>query len=202
MNRLRQSLLLGGLLLVIYGAYTFSVHPQPTSPQSAVSTASTVATTTHQPTPTTTTPASASSTIQTLPGTYHVTRVIDGDTFAAWDGTELLTIRVLGIDAPETAHSPTGAECYNQEAAAAATKLLASTTVTLAIDTSQDRYDAYHRLLAYITLPDHTDFGERMITNGYAREYTFKGRTYAQQAAYRRAEGHARAEQRGLWSCP
>lgn len=134
-------------------------------------------------------------------GQFSVAEVIDGDTVVVGDGTEFLTVRILGIDAPETVSAPDGPECFNTEATLEADRLLAGQTVTLYSDPSQDLFDSYNRLLAYITLSDDTDFGESMIVGGYAREYTFKGRAYKKQQAYRAAEEAAQAAKIGLWDC-
>lgn len=134
-------------------------------------------------------------------GEYSVVEVIDGDTVMVSDGTEFISVRIIGIDAPETVHAPGGPECYNTEATLFADRTLAGQTVHLATDPTQDTFDQYNRLLAYVTLSDDRDFGELMIEDGYAREYTFKGRAYINQATYRAAEETAKAENTGLWSC-
>lgn len=132
-------------------------------------------------------------------GTYVVDNVIDGDTFNAGDGTEMFTIRVLGIDTPEKSDS--GAECYSAEATAQAKKLLSGSSVTLLTDSTQDTFDAYGRLLAYVQLADGADFGQVMIEGGYAKEYTFKGIAYGRQPVYQQSESLAKEKGVGLWSC-
>lgn len=133
--------------------------------------------------------------------TYGVSRVIDGDTVELYKGGVTQTVRLLGIDAPETAYAPTGAECFNEESTAHARQLLEGAQVVVTTDPSQDQYDAYDRLLGYITLPDGTDFGAQMLEGGFATEYTFKGRTYQRQSVYRQIRVTAEAEGRGMWNC-
>ena len=125
--------------------------------------------------------------------------VVDGDTAMVKIDGENKSVRILGIDTPETEHAPAGAECYGAEASGRARELLDKQNVTLTTDATQDTYDDYGRLLAYVTLPDGTDFGEAMITSGHAREYTFKGREYLKQTTYREAELIAKENQIGLW---
>lgn len=140
----------------------------------------------------------------TLPkklGEYSVAEVIDGDTIMVSDGTEFISVRIIGIDAPETVHAPSGPECYNTDATLFADRTLAGQTVNLATDPTQDTFDQYNRLLAYVTLGDGRDFGEIMIKGGYAREYTFKGRAYINQVTYRAAEESAKIVRTGLWGC-
>ncbi len=132
---------------------------------------------------------------------YGVRRVVDGDTVVLYKGDREETVRVLGIDAPETEKSPDGPECFASEATQKAKDLLEGQTVTFTQDATQDERDAYGRLLGYITLPDGSDFGATMITQGYAKEYTFKGRVYRRQTTYTQDEVAAQMKGLGLWSC-
>lgn len=63
---------------------------------------------------------------------------------------------------------------------------------------TQDQVNAFGRLLVYVTLPDGRDFGEVMLLEGLAREYTFRV-PYQKQAQYLAAQGTAQASDRGLW---
>lgn len=128
-----------------------------------------------------------------------VAKVIDGDTFVVYYQGVERTVRVLGIDAPETTYSPQGAECYNEEATAAARTFLTDQAVVLETDSTQGVYDDYGRLLAYVSVNDREDdFGAYMLEHGYAKEYTFI-QPYERQAAYRQVAGEAQAAGVGLW---
>ncbi|OGG03093.1 MAG: hypothetical protein A3F83_14465 [Candidatus Glassbacteria bacterium RIFCSPLOWO2_12_FULL_58_11] len=72
-------------------------------------------------------------------------RVVDGDTFHAGD----LTIRVLGIDTPETVHrgQPLGQEPFGGQASALARKLLSGANTVEYLPAEKDRYG---RLLAHV----------------------------------------------------
>lgn len=129
----------------------------------------------------------------------QVLAVVDGDTFKVQVGTRTETVRIIGIDTPETVHPTKPVECFGREASAYATTLLAGTLVTIVPDLAQGEYDVYGRRLGYITLADNRDFGAVMIGEGYAYEYTYGG-AYAHQARYRQAEADARVESRGLWA--
>jgi endonuclease YncB( thermonuclease family) len=131
---------------------------------------------------------------------YPVVHVYDGDTFTVRmpDGS-IETVRLLGIDAPETGKKYTKRECYGDESTAALVGLIGGKSVRLVSDPSQDDRDAYDRLLRYVTLPDGTDAGLRMIEEGFVREYTFHGRVFERQANYLAAEGRAREAEKGLW---
>jgi len=131
---------------------------------------------------------------------YKVLSVIDGDTIVVAIEGNKETVRVLGINTPETKHSPQGEECYGEEASGEASKLLQNMEVKLEVDPTQDTRDKYNRLLAYITLPDGRDFGQVMIADGFAYEYTFMGRKYKNQALYQQSEEFAKAQAVGLWN--
>lgn len=132
---------------------------------------------------------------------HAVLHVYDGDTFTVRmpDGS-VESVRLLGIDAPETGAKYTKRECFGAEATEALVGMLGGTSVRLVPDPSQDDRDAYDRLLRYVTLPDGTDAGLRMIEEGFVREYTFRGRAYDRQSDYRAAETRAREMNVGLWS--
>ncbi len=132
--------------------------------------------------------------VQSVP----VVRVIDGDTLVVRNNGVEETVRVIGIDAPETEFTPGGEECFADEATSAATLLLMGKEVTLTSDLTQDLYDTYGRLLSYVTV-DGEDLGQFMLAGGYAKEYTFKGRAYEKQALYRATEETAKGERAGLW---
>jgi len=127
-----------------------------------------------------------------------ITSVIDGDTaIAVIDGREE-KLRFVGIDTPETEFSPAGLECFGNEATEYAKQLLENKTVTQCAASTQDDRDRYERLLVYVTLENGDDFGEVMIREGYAREFTYDN-TYEHQSKYMQAESDAKQFSRGLW---
>lgn len=132
-----------------------------------------------------------------------VTRVIDGDTVTVRTSHGEDTVRLIGIDAPETAHAAGAAECYATEATADVKRYIhTGSPVVLRTDPTQDERDAYGRLLAYIILPEGTSLNATLVSDGAAREYTFKGRVYEAQELHRTLEKTAQEEKRGLWgSC-
>ncbi len=62
------------------------------------------------------------------------------------------TVRLIGIDTPETRHPTVGEECGGPEATAHMKSIGLNRKVTLKTDPSQDSFDRYGRLLAYITV--------------------------------------------------
>lgn len=128
---------------------------------------------------------------------YNVVRVIDGDTVeVAINGGE--SIRVIGIDTPETVHPNVPDECWGAEASRAATDLLSGQQVRVVFDPSQGKRDRYDRMLAYLDIPGTGDFGEIMLRQGHAEEYTYNS-AYARQSTYRRVDQQARNADKGLW---
>src|SRR5579872_4186314 len=63
---------------------------------------------------------------------YPVTYVVDGDTFKASIGGKVITVRVLGINTPETVDPRKPPECYGPEASAEGKSLLDGRKIRLA----------------------------------------------------------------------
>lgn len=154
--------------------------------------------------------------VQINEGTAHISprypfaeviKVVDGDTIKVRTtvGTEevLYTVRMIGINTPETVDPRRGIECFGKEASHFAKDALMQKTVRIVTDETQDRFDRYGRLLAYVFLPDNakeTDllFNLDIVERGYAFEYTYD-RPYAYQSAFKDAEKKARNAEIGLW---
>ncbi len=126
--------------------------------------------------------------------------VVDGDTVdVRFDDGSTERLRLIGIDTPEVVDPRTIVQCFGREASAHAHELLDGQSVEIETDPSQGSRDRYGRLLAYIWLPDGRNFGEVMIGDGYAHEYTFR-RPYAYRDDFRAAQFAALSQQLGLWS--
>jgi micrococcal nuclease len=131
-------------------------------------------------------------------GPFPVVDVVDGDTLKV-GMPDRTTIRVLGMNTPETVDPRKPVECFGREASQRAHDLLDGQEVWLEFDASQGRKDRYGRTLAYVWLPDGPSFEETMISDGYAYEYTYD-LPYRYQDTYNAAEADAREAQRGLWA--
>ncbi len=130
---------------------------------------------------------------------YPVVKVIDGDTFAvAMDGRNV-TVRLIGIDTPESVDPRTTVQCFGREASQKAREILSGTTVRLEKDPSQGELDKYGRLLAYAFLQSGMNIAEYMIVEGYGHEYTYN-LPYKYQTEFKAAEQKAREEKKGLWA--
>ena len=131
--------------------------------------------------------------------TAAVVEVIDGDTVDVRINSQVVRIRLIGIDTPEVVDPRRPVECFGREASAKAHELLDGQTVAFEADPSQDDRDRYGRSLRYLWLPDGRLFNLEMIAQGYAFEYTYNV-PYQYQQSFKQAEQDARAQQRGLWS--
>lgn len=146
------------------------------------------------PSATLTTSATASSKTSA-----KVVKVIDGDTVSVEIGGKKETIRLIGIDAPESTDPRKPVQCFGIEASKKARELLSGKTVLLESDVTQGDRDKYQRLLRYIFLEDKTNINQLMISEGYAHEYTYS-LPYKYQEEFKNAEKTAREGKKGLWA--
>ncbi len=131
-------------------------------------------------------------------GSYAVVSVVDGDTVKVRMNGVVESVRLIGIDAPETNAPGRPVQCFGPAASAKAAELLGGQTVRLEFDESQGRRDRFDRLLAYVWVGDVLA-NEWMIRQGFAREFTFN-EPYRYQQTFQMAEAKARAAGRGLWA--
>jgi micrococcal nuclease len=134
---------------------------------------------------------------------WQVNRVVDGDTIRVTRSGERLTVRLIGIDSPESVKPNAPIECFGPEAARFAEDLLDGTEVALERDPAQQATDRYGRTLAYAWLVDSEGnpislFNIEAIRAGVAREATYDGR-YQWQQQFRAAQAQAQQQGRGLW---
>lgn len=127
-----------------------------------------------------------------------VRKVVDGDTIKVVISGKESTVRIIGIDTPETKHPEKGVECWGPEASALAIDLLAGKTVSLKYSQLGQEVDRYGRTLAYVHLPDGSDYGLRAIKAGSTRLY--ESEAHDRQQEYRRAVKAAERAGKGLWS--
>ena len=127
----------------------------------------------------------------------RVLRVVDGDTLQILlPGKKTDTVRIIGIDAPETKDPRKPVQCFGPEASAAMHALADGKTITLETRPGDDR-DKYHRLLRYASI-NGRDIGAEMIEEGYARSYRLF--PHPRTELYNRLETEAKAAHRGLWA--
>ena len=100
----------------------------------------------------------------------NVTRVIDGDTIEVALDNEIVAVRLIGIDTPETVNPTEPVECYGPAASRFTTSALEGRPVRLEFDV--ERLDRYGRTLAYVWL-DSELFNETLVARGFAQVTTY-----------------------------
>jgi micrococcal nuclease len=127
---------------------------------------------------------------------YRVVQVLDGDTVVVRraGGTDE-TIRLLGVDTPETHHPTKPVQCFGPEAAAYTARRLFGQVVQLEDDV--ERHDVYGRRLAYVYL-DGRNFERELLRKGYARLLVIEP-NHAHARDMLDDELNARAHKKGLW---
>jgi endonuclease YncB( thermonuclease family) len=136
----------------------------------------------------------------------RITSVVDGDTIkvkAFGAKRSFYTVRLIGIDTPETKKPGTPVECGGPEATVNMEELGFAQDgqgrrVVLTTDPTQDTFDRYGRLLAYVVTTGGTHLQLQQLADGWAKVYVFN-RRFRQHKRFRRAQGRARGAKRGVW---
>lgn len=129
---------------------------------------------------------------------YQVMKVLDGDTFQIKINKETVTVRMLGIDTPETVDPRKGIQCYGKQASDKTKELILGKYVLLSADPSQDNIDKYGRILAYVNIKDGILINQYLLEYGYAREYKYKF-DYKRRKEFKKLENLAKKKKIGLW---
>src|SRR5205085_3089746 len=88
-------------------------------------------------------------------GAATVARVVDGDTIVVHLGGRTETVRLLGIDTPETVDPRKPVQCFGTEASHRTKELLPPGT-GVRLERDVEARDIYGRLLAYVRRDDGT----------------------------------------------
>jgi endonuclease YncB( thermonuclease family) len=130
----------------------------------------------------------------------EVVYVTDGDTIKVMRGGTKETVRLIGVDTPETKDPRKPVQCFGREASKKTTDLLLGKHVRLEYDPVAGDKDKYGRLLRYVFLDDGTNISRQLIFDGYAHEYTYEAQLYKYRDDFTAAEEDARENKRGLWA--
>lgn len=129
---------------------------------------------------------------------YTVERVVDGDTLKVNIDGHTITVRLIGIDTPESVHPDDNKNTVQGEIASDYVKeLLACSSVQLEYDT--EKYDKYERVLAYIYLEDGTMLNALLLQEGYAKTLTVETNTKYEEY-FSRLQEKTKAAEEGFWS--
>lgn len=129
----------------------------------------------------------------------QVLRVIDGDTIKVSLKNKKETVRLIGIDAPETVDPRRAVECFGKQSSGKAKEILDGKTITLESDPTQGNRDKYQRLLRYVFLGD-LNFNKFMISEGFVLEFTYENNPYKYMEDFKNAQQEARQNKKGLWA--
>lgn len=124
----------------------------------------------------------------------------DGDTFTGRDASGAkVKVRMLGIDAPETAHNGQPAACGANAASARLRDLIVGKTVRLIPDGRSDDVDKYQRHLRYVEV-DQRDVALVLIGEGLVEAwYPTSEPRPERYPAFAAAQRSARDSRVGSW---
>lgn len=139
--------------------------------------------------------ATSATTATPRTATVPVVSVTDGDTIKVSIGGTTETVRLIGVDTPETVHPSKPVEPYGPEASTFTKRRLSGQNVRLEFDVEER--DHYGRLLAYVWIANEL-FNATLVKDGYAQVLTIPPNVkYADQFVALQRE--ARENNRGLW---
>ena len=134
----------------------------------------------------------------------RIVRVIDGDTLRVrLSSDRQITVRLIGIDTPETKRPGVAVECGGTAASSYMRRIAfqrgRGRRVTLVGDPSQDAVDRYERTLAYVDAGGRGDLGLLLLRSGWASVSVFEN-PFALVTRYQTAAGQAEARRLGIWN--
>ena len=144
----------------------------------------------------------------------RVLRIIDGDTFLVLLHGKREKVRLLGIDTPEKYWSrklrKEARRCGVREGRISGLGIRATRYAKGLIHKGDKIYleargrDRYKRLLVFVYLKDGTCYNEKIVADGYACVYKYRGRKSRQLSweeflNLTRLLNEAKAHKRGLW---
>lgn len=132
--------------------------------------------------------------------TVGLVRVVDGDTLVVYVDGKKETVRLIGVNTPETVDPRKKVECFGKEASEFVKKFVSGKEMSVRIekDASQGERDYYDRLLGYAYVGDVL-LNKEIIRQGYGHEYTYS-KPYQFQTDFKAAQQEAREAKVGLWA--
>ncbi len=132
-------------------------------------------------------------------GLGTVVSVVDGGTVVIDLAGSSESVRLLGIDTPETVHPDRPPECFGKQASVRMAELLpAGTSVVVTRDV--EAHDRYGRLLSYVArVGDGLVLNRAIVAEGFAATLHIDPND-GMRHELTAAEARARANRRGLWA--
>jgi micrococcal nuclease len=128
-----------------------------------------------------------------------ISRVVDGDTIHVTINGQDKTVRLIGIDTPETHKPGVKVECGGKEASANMARLApVGAKATLTADPTQDKVDRYGRMLAYVRV-NRRLLQREQVYDGWAEVYVYGGHAFQRADSFRAASDVAKRAHRGVW---
>lgn len=124
---------------------------------------------------------------------------IDGDTAKFILDKEIIKVRFLGVDTPETPESPRGEGAFWKEASEfTKEKLENAKKIEIEYDENAAKKDKYDRVLAWVWV-DNSLLQEELVYNGFAKTYMLQD-DYKYSENLRDAQNNAKNKKLKIWS--
>jgi endonuclease YncB( thermonuclease family) len=128
---------------------------------------------------------------------YKVTSVFDGDTIEVDMAGSGETIRLIGVDTPETNHPDIGKQCYGKQATENLQSII-SNHVQLIADPKSTNRDRFDRLLRYVYTDDGVFLNLEQVKEGFG--FATTGFQHSLLSLFITIETKAANNKIGLWS--
>lgn len=123
---------------------------------------------------------------------------VDGDTAKFDLNGEVITVRFLGIDTPETVHPTKGEEPFGKEASDFTEESLKNANkIELEYDSHAPKTDQYNRHLAWIWIDDSL-LQAKLLEKGLAQTYLLQD-NYSYAGVLQESEEKAKMQKVGIW---
>jgi len=127
-----------------------------------------------------------------------VVQVVNGDTLKVELQGRIESVRLIGVNTPETVAPGKPVEDFGKQASAFTMVVAEGKNVGLLRDALSEDRDKYGRLLRYVFLPDGTLLNGEIIRRGFGRAYLEYA--FSRMEEFRELEEEARTSARGLWA--
>ena len=132
-------------------------------------------------------------------GPYEIVKIVDGDTIKLNIDGQKTSVRLIGIDTPESVHPDKSKNVPEGKLASDHTKELLENMTSVYIEYGEESHDRYGRVLAYVYLDKNTMLNAKILEDGYAKVLTIKPNNKYEDY-FLQLEEEARQNDAGLWS--
>ncbi|RJQ65604.1 MAG: AMIN domain-containing protein [Desulfobacteraceae bacterium] len=136
-----------------------------------------------------------SSAVSADAGQYRVIEVLTGDTLRVEDSRAVLSVRLVGIDAPENRDDTSPGQPFSEESR----RYLSQLVFQKDVDVLSFGYDIENNVLGAVLI-DGKDIGVEIVKAGLAEVDSVKTPPGFDSTSLREAEKQAHSQGRGIWS--